>query len=101
MANSVGSWSEQAACKGYGHLFFTSDNERPQARLRRENKAKLLCSKCPVSEQCKSYARESTEYGVWGGENEEERYLAGFNLPRYAGINITRRLQRQRAKEQS
>lgn len=101
MPRSIGSWSEEAACKGYTHLFFTTDNERPQARIRRENKAKLICSKCTVSEQCKTYARENTEFGVWGGENEEERYLAGFNLPRYAGINLTRRLQRQRVKEQS
>lgn len=96
---SIASWSEQAVCKGYSHLFYANDNERPQARERRENKAKLLCSKCPVVNECREHARKNTEFGIWGGENEEERYLAGFELPRYAGVNISRRLKNQRKKE--
>lgn len=99
MYYSIGSWSEQAACKGYSHLFYPNDSERPQARDKREQKAKTLCAVCPVLEQCRDYARNHSEFGIWGGENEEERYLAGFDLPRYAGVNISRRLKRQREKE--
>jgi WhiB family redox-sensing transcriptional regulator len=96
MRASIGSWSQQAACKGYASLFYPKDAERPQARDRREQKAKTLCAICPVLDLCKDHARENTEFGIWGGENEEERYLAGYSLPRYAGINVARRLQRKR-----
>jgi len=96
MKASIGSWSQQAACKGYSYLFYPKDAERPQARDRREQRAKTLCAICPVLDLCKDHARENTEFGIWGGENEEERYLAGYSLPRYAGINVARRLQRKR-----
>jgi hypothetical protein len=28
----------------------------------------------------------SPKYGLWGGENEEQRVVAGFNLPAPVGI---------------
>jgi WhiB family transcriptional regulator, redox-sensing transcriptional regulator len=96
MKASIGSWSQQAICKGYSYLFYPKDSERPQAKDRREQKAKTFCSICPVLNSCREYARNNSEFGVWGGESEEERYLAGYNLPRYAGVSVTRRLQRKR-----
>lgn len=79
-------WKQSANCKGKMKLFFALRAERPQARLRREAKAQRLCADCAVTETCKSYARNSREYGFWGGENEEDRHLAGFTVAAPIGI---------------
>ena len=99
MRSFLGSWIEEAACKGYSHLFYPKDAERPQAKDRREQKAKTLCAVCPVLDSCKEHAQFNGEFGIWGGQNEEERFLAGHAVPRYAGINVNRRVQRQRQKQ--
>ena len=79
-------WKQSANCKGKGKLFFALRAERPQARIRREAKAHRLCAECTVKEACKNYARNSHEYGFWGGENEEDRHLAGFTVVAPIGI---------------
>ena len=78
-------WMAKAACVGKTHLFFPPLAERPQARARREAKAAQLCIVCPSRDQCRDYARNSREFGFWGGENEEERTLAGFPVPNPIG----------------
>jgi len=35
-----------------------------------------VCASCPVVEPCREYARRQQEFGFWGGENEEERFIA-------------------------
>ena len=67
-------------------LFFALRAERPQARIRREAKAHMLCAECTVKEMCKTFARNSHEYGFWGDENEEDRHLAGFTVAAPIGI---------------
>lgn len=67
-------------------MFFAPYAERPQARVRRELLAKAMCRVCPVSEQCRDYARENREYGVWGGEAELERHNAGYELITPIGV---------------
>ena len=66
MYQSPFAWYENAVCKGYSSLFYPKDAERPQARDRREQKAKTLCAVCPVLNSCKDYARQNGEFGVWG-----------------------------------
>jgi WhiB family redox-sensing transcriptional regulator len=79
-------WMDQAVCKGRTHLFFPPKAERPQARVRREAQARLLCRTCPVNVECQSFARGNREYGFWGGESEEERHLAGFTVAAPIGV---------------
>ena len=79
-------WVAEAACKGQTHLFFPPLAERPQARIRREAQARLLCASCPVELQCRGFARTNREYGLWGGESEEERHLAGFTVAAPIGV---------------
>jgi WhiB family transcriptional regulator, redox-sensing transcriptional regulator len=79
-------WMNQAMCKGKTSLFFPPRAERPQARVRREAQARLLCAGCPVLEPCRQYARANREYGFWGGESEEERHLAGFTVAAPIGV---------------
>ena len=88
-------WREHAVCKGKTHLFFPPKAERPQARARREARARLLCSTCPVAERCRTFARVNHEYGYWGGESEEQRHLAGYTVA--APIGVRARLTHQSA----
>ncbi|WP_216215973.1 WhiB family transcriptional regulator [Amycolatopsis aidingensis] len=68
-------WQLQAACRGVDSgLFFHTDNERGVARERREERAKAICSQCPVLQECRSHALSVEEpYGIWGGLGESER----------------------------
>lgn len=79
-------WMDQAACKGRTALFFPPKAERPQARDRREAKARRLCLGCPVLAECRSFARDHHEYGFWAGESEEDRHLLGFTVSAPIGV---------------
>jgi WhiB family redox-sensing transcriptional regulator len=79
-------WIDHALCKGRTTLFFPPRAERPQARVRREAQARMLCTVCPVQVSCREFARENHEYGFWGGESEEDRHLAGFTVAAPIGV---------------
>ncbi len=63
---------KQAACTGMSRdLFFPGDFELPDER------ALKTCRRCPIREDCATYAIEHREeFGVWGGLTEEQRQLA-------------------------
>ncbi|MCB0982439.1 MAG: WhiB family transcriptional regulator [Acidimicrobiaceae bacterium] len=84
--NTDRDWMADSACKGRTRLFFPPKAERPQARARREAKARRICMGCPVLEQCREYARANHEYGFWAGESEEDRHLAGFTVSAPIGV---------------
>jgi WhiB family transcriptional regulator, redox-sensing transcriptional regulator len=88
-------WMDFAACSGDGSLFFPPLSERPQARVRREAKARAICETCAVQEPCRTYARVHREYGYWGGESEEERTAAGYSVPNPIGGRRRRTAQRE------
>jgi WhiB family transcriptional regulator, redox-sensing transcriptional regulator len=69
------SWLDTAACRGMdAPLFFGPDDETRPEREIREAKAKAVCLRCPVREQCLDFALgNSVRYGIWGGLNQEER----------------------------
>jgi WhiB family redox-sensing transcriptional regulator len=73
-------WRDYAMCTSRTELFFAKKAERPEARERREARARQLCVLCPVQVTCRTWAREHHEYGFWGGENEEDRHLLGFTV---------------------
>ncbi|MDO8362279.1 MAG: WhiB family transcriptional regulator [Actinomycetota bacterium] len=79
-------WMDHAACKGHTPLFFAPKAERPQARERREAKARRICDRCPVLSTCRQHARGNHEYGFWAGESEEDRHLAGFTVSAPIGV---------------
>jgi len=74
-------WLDKSLCKGKQNLFFGPDNERTRAKGIREAKAKIICFSCPVLEPCRNHAMENSEYGIWGGLTEEERYNLGVPIP--------------------
>ena len=75
------SWMAQGSCRGRTAVFFAPHAERPQARVRREAKARLICAACVVQVECREYAREHREFGIWGGESEEDRARHGYSVP--------------------
>ena len=73
-------WMSNAACRGQTPLFFAPNAERPQARERREARARSVCDQCPVGLACRTYARDHNELGFWGGESENDRERASYAL---------------------
>jgi len=71
----VWEWQMQGACRGMDSgFFFHPEGERGPARANREARAKEVCRRCPVLEQCRRHALTVHEpYGVWGGLSESER----------------------------
>ena len=74
-AASKWEWQLHGSCRGVdSSVFFHPDGERGRARSNREQRAKAICRRCPVMEQCRAHALEVAEpYGIWGGLSESER----------------------------
>ena len=60
-------WAAKASCKDTGlDMMFVRGAE--------QNKAKQLCTGCPVKTECLAEALDNQiEWGVWGGMTERER----------------------------
>ena len=89
-------WMSGAACNGKSDLFFAPFAERPEARVRREAKARAICQGCDSAAMCREYARTNRELGFWGGESESERSDAGF--PPTTPIIGRKRVAEERAR---
>ncbi len=85
-------WMAFGACRGQTDTFFAPHAERPQARVKREAKARRICQSCPVLFECRQHARSNLEYGFWGGESEDERALSGCPVPAPVGGRSRRRI---------
>ncbi len=70
-------WKDAGLCNGMTQVFFGPASERPERRRERELLARSICGACPVMMECLSAGRQNYEHGIWGGENDEERALAG------------------------
>lgn len=66
-------WRHNAACLTEDpELFFPIGNTGPA--LAQIERAKQVCARCEVREQCLTWALEAgQDHGVWGGMSEEER----------------------------
>ena len=63
----VEEWTSKAACRD-------SAPDQLFVRGAEQNKAKQLCSGCPVRTECLAEALDNQiEWGVWGGMTERER----------------------------
>jgi WhiB family redox-sensing transcriptional regulator len=67
---SLGSWIQQAACRGVETaVFFPEPHDSGATRG-----AKAICAGCPVKGDCWTHAiAHPRERGVWGGMTEGER----------------------------
>ncbi|WP_025273766.1 WhiB family transcriptional regulator [Haloglycomyces albus] len=66
-------WRHEAVCRDEDpELFFPIGDTGPA--LVQVEKAKAVCNRCPVREQCLQWALASgQDAGVWGGLSEVER----------------------------
>jgi WhiB family transcriptional regulator, redox-sensing transcriptional regulator len=66
------SWQPRAACRDQDpELFFSDSHSTPdKARVER---ARAVCSGCPVAYQCLQYAMATDSYGVWAGTTKDQR----------------------------
>ena len=73
-------WAERARCRGADSKQFHAPfgEDAVDRRAREEGVKARYCDHCEVSQQCRDWAREHREYGVRGGESEDERAAAGF-----------------------
>ncbi|MGJ3562139.1 WhiB family transcriptional regulator [Streptomyces sp. INA 01156] len=66
-------WRTRAACRDEDPDLFFPIGTSGSALLQTE-RAKAVCRRCPVREQCLDWAMESGQsLGVWGGTSETER----------------------------
>ena len=90
---SAPGWQSKALCVGRVDLFFAPKGERPGRRAKREATAASYCAQCPVSDECREAGRVNGENGIWGGETDEQRAVAGYpprNIMR-KGVALARR----------
>lgn len=68
-----GDWRQSAACRDEDpELFFPVSDMGPGAQ--QTARAKAVCARCPVREQCLDYAVENgLDHGIFGGLTERER----------------------------
>lgn len=69
-------WQFEGACRGADTSWFFAPGyfEKREEKEAREAKAKRICARCPVIEECLEYALLIREpHGIWGGRNEMER----------------------------
>jgi WhiB family redox-sensing transcriptional regulator len=68
-------WQLQAQCRNMPSVvFYPPDGERGRRRQRREQRAKLICRKCPVIRDCLAHALQwPEEYGIWAATTPAER----------------------------
>lgn len=67
----MGSWTEQAACKGKTDLFYPEQGDSKSYR-----EAVAICAGCPVIEPCRQHVIENDErFGIWAGMNAVRRRI--------------------------
>ncbi len=75
--NRAGWWARAACASADPELFFPISYSGPA--LRQVARAKAICARCPIRQECLRYALDAGSiHGVWGGMTEGERQrLAG------------------------
>jgi WhiB family transcriptional regulator, redox-sensing transcriptional regulator len=72
--NRAGWWSRAACATADPELFFPISCSGPA--LRQVARAKAICARCPIQQECLRYALDAGSIqGVWGGMTEDERRL--------------------------
>lgn len=69
MLESIRIWHLKALCRNADYVSFFPDSGIGDLPYIRE----VFCSRCPVVQQCLTYALVHDEYGIWGGTSRAER----------------------------
>jgi WhiB family redox-sensing transcriptional regulator len=62
-----GTWLQRAICAGEDPSIFFPAHGDPGTRARR------VCANCPVEMDCREYAIDADEWGIWGGLDRDQR----------------------------
>lgn len=91
-------WMRDALCQGKTGMFFV-DNTTDDDAI---NRAKKVCSECPVRLECLRYAIKLREpNGIWGGHTPEERELMIRRIRYKRQAESRRRRREERKKEEA
>lgn len=94
-------WRFRGLCRDEDpELFFPAGKSGTAPTIAQITKAKGVCQRCPVMEECFLWSLdESIEYGVWGGVDEDQRraMLKAEGATRRARNEIAPRRPRPRA----
>ncbi len=94
--NRAGWWSRAACATADPGLFFPISYSGPA--LRQVAKAKAICARCHIQQECLSYALDAGSIqGVWGGMTEDERRRL-LRRARRRGTNPVREHARARPR---
>jgi WhiB family redox-sensing transcriptional regulator len=76
-------WHERALCRGMDTAtFYAREGQRAASLREHERRAKEICSRCPVIQECLDYALAAREpWGVWGGMTVDERNALAVCAP--------------------
>lgn len=66
----------RGACGDADPDLFTGYGDRGQNRRKREAVAKAVCAGCPFRLECRRWATDTLQQGIWGGTDETERAMA-------------------------
>jgi WhiB family redox-sensing transcriptional regulator len=78
---SLPAWRNKAACLDEDPELFFPNGNTGQALIQIKE-AKAICRRCPVMNECRGWALETSQQdGVWGGMSEEERRKVRRGIP--------------------
>jgi WhiB family redox-sensing transcriptional regulator len=60
-------WHDRARCRGVSVTLFFPDRGYPT------RKARSYCEQCPVQTECRDFAIENDEAGLWGDTSAQDR----------------------------
>ena len=70
LTNQQFDWMDEARCTGMTDLFFPEVGDSGGS----VEKAKAVCSTCPVKRECLDFALDNSfMYGIWGGMSSRQR----------------------------
>jgi WhiB family redox-sensing transcriptional regulator len=63
-------WMSKAQCHGIDdrHIFFPGEGDRAAV-----NRARKICFRCPVRQECLNFCLARGVQGIWGGTTDYER----------------------------
>lgn len=65
---------KKVPCEDFSQFMFPEDIANPEKRKAATKIAKALCQRCPIIEDCFTYALETGQTaGIWGGTEAHER----------------------------
>ncbi|WP_130293320.1 WhiB family transcriptional regulator [Pseudonocardia sediminis] len=74
-------WRARAACLSVDPELFFPAAENGVAHARQVARAKRVCGRCPVRDECLAWAIESLPHGIAGGTTAGERRVARTTRP--------------------